>query len=280
MKNYHLIFTVLIITLLFMSLCPAQKADVDHVAVPLSDPARPAFLKVGLISGSITIKGTSGKEVIVDAQIKRQDDEEKEERSEKTRGLRLIPNTSTGLTVEEEDNVVRVNIGAIGGSRTIDLTIQVPTSTSIKASTINDGDIEISDVKGDMEVSNTNGSITMNRISGSVVADAINNPIKVTFTSVDPAKSMSFSSLNGDLDITFPSTIKANLSMKDEQGEIFSDFDIKMTNSSVKSEDSSEKHKGKYRVKMEKMMTGAINDGGPEYQFKNFNGDILIRKGK
>jgi len=28
------------------------------------------------------------------------------------------------------------------------------------------------------------------------------------------------------------------------------------------------------------MMTGTINGGGAEVQFKNFNGDIYIRKGK
>jgi len=31
-------------------------------------------------------------------------------------------------------------------------------------------------------------------------------------------------------------------------------------------------------VRIDKTVRGAINGGGPEYQFKNFNGNIYIRK--
>ena len=35
---------------------------------------------------------------------------------------------------------------------------------------------------------------------------------------------------------------------------------------------------GKYRVKVDKTVKGTINGGGQEMQFKNFNGNIYIRK--
>jgi hypothetical protein len=35
---------------------------------------------------------------------------------------------------------------------------------------------------------------------------------------------------------------------------------------------------GKYRVKVDKTVHGKINGGGPEIQFKDFNGNIYIRK--
>ncbi|HTP80599.1 MAG TPA: hypothetical protein VMM57_09370 [Bacteroidota bacterium] len=90
---------------------------------------------------------------------------------------------------------------------------------------------------------------------------------------------MSFSSLNGEIDVTFPSTIKATLSMKTEQGEIYSDFDIAMDNSAPKVEEGG-KGKGRYHVSVEHTMRGKVNGGGAEIQFKNYNGDIYIRKGK
>jgi DUF4097 and DUF4098 domain-containing protein YvlB len=37
---------------------------------------------------------------------------------------------------------------------------------------------------------------------------------------------------------------------------------------------------GKYRVRLERAIYGSINGGGPEIQFKDFNGNIYIRKGK
>lgn len=47
----------------------------------------------------------------------------------------------------------------------------------------------------------------------------------------------------------------------------------------VITEDSRNKS-GRYRVHIDKTMYGTINGGGPEIQFKNFNGSIYIRKGK
>jgi hypothetical protein len=278
MTKYTLLYFVL--SFLTGALSYSQTSGADNVSIPLSDPSRPSFLKVGLLNGSITIKGYSGKDVVVDAKIRKEENDESEDSAEKAKGLRLIPNTSTGLTIEEEDNVVHVSTGFAGTQRTIDLNIQVPYNCSVKASTVNDGDIAVSNVTGDAEISNTNGSVTLHEIAGSAVVDAINGEIKVSFTKVDPQKSMSFSSLNGDIDVTFPSSLKANARMKNEQGEVYSDFDIKMVNSPIKVEDNAEKKRCKYRVNVESNMSGTINGGGPEISFKNFNGDILIRKGK
>jgi DUF4097 and DUF4098 domain-containing protein YvlB len=259
----------------------AQTKTGERLTVPLSDPSRPAFLKVGLISGGITVTGTSGKEVIVEGKNRDEDGEDSDsDKKEKVRGLHRIPNTSSGLSVEEDDNVVTVGMGMMSGSRTTDLIIQVPVNTSMKLSSINDGDITVSHVKGDLEISNTNGSISVNDVNGSAVLDALNGDITVSFTGVNPEKSMSFSSLNGTIDVTFPPALKATVRMKTDQGEIYSDFDIKMDNAPAKVEDNGRGRRGKYRVTLEKMMTGSINGGGSELQFKNFNGDIYIRKGK
>ncbi|MGB2869885.1 MAG: DUF4097 family beta strand repeat-containing protein [Bacteroidota bacterium] len=272
---------VLLFTTLFAFVAVAQE-QADKINVPLTDPARAIFLKVGLLSGSITVKGSSIKEVIVEAKIRKTDEgEEDEERSSKKSraGLKLIQNVSTGLTVEEDDNLVTVGTRNAGGSRTVDLTIQVPANCSMKLTTVNDGNIVVDDITGDLEISNTNGEVDLNRISGSAVAHALNGHVKVTFSKVNPEKSMSFSSLNGDIDVAFPPDIKATMNLKSEQGEIYTDFDIAMEKTSTKVEDNT-KGKGKFRVTLEKGMKGKVNGGGSEMQFKNFNGDIYIRKGK
>jgi DUF4097 and DUF4098 domain-containing protein YvlB len=90
---------------------------------------------------------------------------------------------------------------------------------------------------------------------------------------------MSFSSMNGNIDVTFPADLKANVKMQSDRGEIFSDFEIKIRENSTQPivEDSRSRN-GKYRVRLDKAVYGAINGGGPEIQFKNFNGAIYIRK--
>ncbi|MGA9118308.1 MAG: DUF4097 family beta strand repeat-containing protein [Bacteroidota bacterium] len=254
----------------------AGQPTVEKIPIPLTDPNRPVFLKVELVSGGITVKGYSGKEVIVEATTAR--DEEEQPKDKKAGTMKLIPNTSMGLTAEEEDNTVTVGTGLRGISHQVDLVIQVPTACSMKLSTVNDGDIEVDNVTGDLEVNNTNGSIALKQIAGSAVAQTVNGEVLVVFTRVNADKAMSFSSLNGDIDVTFPASLKATVQLKSEQGEIYSDFDVQMQTTAARV-DKNEKGKGKYHVTIEKVMRGTINGGGQEMQFNNFNGSIYIRKG-
>ncbi len=261
---------------LSLSCIAVGQTSSEKIPIPLTDPGRPVLLKVGIVNGGITVKGYAGKEVIVEG-TSHQDDEDQPQDNKKAGKMKLIPNTSMGLTAEEEDNTVTVGTGLSGISRRIDLVIQVPTSCSMKLSTVNEGDINVENVKGDLEINNTNGSIYLKQIAGSAVAQTVNGEIQVVFTSVSPDKAMSFSSLNGDLDVAFPASLKATVQLKSEQGEIYTDFDVQMQTPSAHVEKNRE-GKGAYRVSLEKVMRGTINGGGQEIQFNNFNGSIYIRK--
>jgi hypothetical protein len=275
MKNNTLYSILAGLAIVFSGVAAGQPAT-EKIPIPLTDPNRPAFLKIGLISGGITVKGYAGKEVIVEATVAHDDEDAEQEKPQGT--LKLIPNTSIGLSAEEDDNTVSVSTGFRGGSQRVDLRIQVPSACSMKLSTINGGDIVVENVNGDLEVNNTNGSITLKHIAGSAVAQTVNGEVHVDFTTVNAAKAMSFISLNGDVDVTFPASLKATVQMKSEQGEIYSDFDVQMQKTEARI-DKNEKGKGKYRVTLEKAMRGTINGGGQEIQFSNFNGSIYIRKG-
>ena len=253
----------------------------DHVTVPYSDPSRPGTVKVSIIAGSISVKGYAGKEVVVDAKPREEGEGRVRGRSSnpKAAGMKRIPNMSTGLTIEEENN--RVSIGASPTERPIDITIQVPNRTSLNLHTINDGDISVEQVQGEIEVNDINGAVTLTQVAGSVVAHALNGTVKVGLTSLEANKPMSFSSLNGDIDVSFPPDFKANVSMKSDNGEIFSDFDVKLDSSAVQAKPEEARSKGgKYKIKIDRTVKGTINGGGPEMQFKTFNGNIYIRKSK
>jgi DUF4097 and DUF4098 domain-containing protein YvlB len=179
--------------------------------------------------------------------------------------------------VEEENNEVRV--GTESYARTIDVTISVPTHTSVKLRAVNDGDIVVTGVDGELDVDDVNGSVTLNNVSGSAVAHALNGHLKATFARVTPQKPMAFSSLNGDIDVTFPSDLKANVTIKSDRGDVFSDFDVQMQATAPQQVvEDGRAHGGKYRVKIDRAVHGTINGGGPEYQFTNFQGGIYIRK--
>ena len=242
----------------------------DKVSVTLSDPTRPALVKAGLISGGITVKAYDGKEVVVEARVRNR------ESAPSDSGPKRLTISTTGLTVEEESN--QININTESYARAIDLFISVPVHTSLHLRAVNDGDIVVTGVDGELDVDNVNGSVTLNNIAGSAVAHALNGRLLVTFTHVNQ-KPMAFSSLNGDIDVTFPADLKANVSLRSDMGDVFSDFDVQMQAASSRPiVEDSRGHGGKYRVKIDKTVRGTINGGGAELQFTNFNGQIYIRK--
>jgi hypothetical protein len=251
----------------------------DRITVPFSDPSRPHTLKVNLINGGITVKGYDGKEAVIESRGSSDGEEHHHEHAPRgAEGMKRITNTAMGLTAEEEDNVL--TISARPGRET-NLSIQVPVNTSLKLSCINGGDIVVDRISGEIEVNNTNGGVKLTNVSGSVIAHALNKDVVAKLSQVTPDKSMSFTSLNGDIDITFPATTKARVKLKTDNGEIYTDFDIRMDASGQKPviEDGRADH-GKYRVRVDHAMYGTINGGGPEFQFQTFNGNIYIRKAK
>jgi len=248
------------------------QAGGDKIAVNISDPSRPPFVKLSMVNGSIIVKAYDGKQVIVEARNRNED----RERESTSGGLRRLNISTTGLSVEEENNEVRVNTDSY--VRTIDVTLTVPTHTSLKLSAVNDGEIVVTGVDGEMDVNDVNGNVTLNNVSGSAVAHALNGKVLATFVHVNQ-KPMAFSSLNGDIDVTFPADVKANVSIKSDRGDVFSDFDVQLQASAPQQVvEDGRKDGGKYRVRIDKTVHGTINGGGPEYQFTNFNGQIYIRK--
>jgi len=267
-------------TLTAFLLCAAaafsQDAAPDRVTVPFSDPARPKTLRVGLINGSITVKGYDGKDAIVEA---RSDSRHKRERAERIDGLHRIDVVGTGLTVEESENVIRV--GTRSGNEGVQLNIQVPFNTSLKLSTVNGGDIVVDHIVGDVELEDTNGKITATHISGTAVVNALNGKVLVSLDKVTAGKAMSFSSLNGDIDVTLPADVKAKVKLKTDNGAVYSDFDIQMDASARKPVmQESDSGKGKFRVQFDRAMFGLINGGGADLSLTTFNGNIYIRKAK
>ncbi len=282
----------------------AQEQRVDRVVVPLSIPGKSVLVEAELMRGSITVKGYEGKDVIVEAKVREkslsgksaeQEAEEGEEEAEenaavlagkavqkksaeKAAGMKRISGAaSTGLEVEEEDNVVTIETGS--WKNAVDLTIQVPSSANLKLGSNNEGDITVENVSGEIEVNNLNGSTHLKNVSGTVIADTLNGEVEVVLTKVTPDKPMSFSTMNGDIDVTFPADIKANVKMKTERGDVYSDFDIVLKPGLQKVEEG-KREGGKFRISFEKSILGSINGGGPEFKFNTFNGDIYIRKGK
>ena len=250
----------------------------DRYTVPLSRPGQPVRLEVALVFGSIDVASHAGAEVLVET-MSPEDRKAHREAERETRGpaqgMRRLPNRSLGLVIEEEDNLVRVSSG--GAPRAAHLKILVPRQTSLKLSTVNDGNISVQGVEGELEVRNTNGNVTLRDVGGSVVAHTVNGEVKVTLSRLDPKANLSFATLNGDVDVTLPAETRGALRMRSDNGEIFTDFDVQLTRERARVEE--QRAGGRYRLEVEQEVRGTINGGGAEIQVRTFNGNIYLRKG-
>lgn len=267
-------FTLL---LLAGTLVLAQEARVDRATVPFSNPSKPGLVEAHVHNGSITVRGYEGKEVIVEARL-REKLLTKKKAPEKAKGMRLIQVAVTGLAIEERNNKMEIGVSSI--KNTVDLEIQVPYSTSLELSGHDKGDITVEKISGDIEVNRHNGALRLTDISGSTVAHTFRGEILVTFLKVDPEKPMSFSTYQGDIDVTFPPNTKADVKMISSQGDIYSDFEVSMKRIPQKVEDKPQEKGERYRISFDRYIYGSINGGGPEFHFKTYHGDIFIRKGK
>ena len=76
-----------------------------------------------------------------------------------------------------------------------------------------------------------------------------------------------------------PSCQSSNVKMRSDNGEIYTDFEIRMNSSTTTSGDA-RPGRGTYRIEVNKSLAGAINGGGPDIEIRTYNGSIYLRKGK
>jgi hypothetical protein len=251
----------------------AQTGSTETLTVPLSSPGKPYSLKIQLVTGSIKVASYDGKDIIINATPRHDDDEEGSKEVEN--GMKRI--ASSGgfeVTAKEADNTVTVNTG--NPNRAVDLDLKIPQDVKLKLGTVNDGEVVVENVRGELEVNNVNDKITLTNISGSVVANTVNGDVTVSFREVDPKAPMAFSTLNGDVLITLPADTKANLKIKSDNGDVFSDFDVQVDKAPAKIDKTNEP--GMYRIKKDDWVYGKINGGGPEMMMKNMQGNIYVKK--
>lgn len=267
-----------LVSLLVLGVAPQAVSAADsgdqRIVVPLTDPSRPVQLEVALMAGRIEVTGYDGKEVVVVAKSNTSRYERERDRDREPDGLRRIPNTALGLSVEEQKN--NVSVSGSWQNASVSLEIQVPFRTSGSIQTTNGGDIVVRGLQGELELHNTNGGIEAIDIKGSVVADTTNGGVKVVLKEVTAGKPMSFTTLNGTVDVSFPPTFKAELRIEPGRGDILTDFDFEVVPTSPKVERS--ERGGGFRVEVGQDVRAKIGGGGPVVQLKTFNGHIVIRK--
>jgi Putative adhesin len=160
----------------------------------------------------------------------------------------------------------------------VDFDIEVPLKTNVKLSTVS-GDISVTNVEGVLEANSMNGDLSLASVAGSVVAHTVNGDVTAVLTRADAEAPMAFTTLNGEVDVTLPATIKANLKLRTDNGDTFTDFDIPAAPSRPTPR-GSRQGDGRFRLEVERAVLASLNGGGPDIELRSFNGRVYLRRGK
>ena len=263
----NLVLTGLILNL--GALVCAQDVTGDRVVVPARNSGHPRVIKANVSNGGIEVKTHASQDVIVETGSRH--GRQPERTVDGLRRLNLPPN---GLEVVEDGDTITVRLTGAASNSSLYLTVPVDTSLQLLSS---NGALNVDGVHGELDLTSHNGAIIATNVAGTVVADTHNGSLKVTMDRVDPNKPIAFTSYNGPIDVTLPADFKANVKLRASQGDVYTDFDVKLTPGQSLMEPSNSPN-GKYRMKSDNVYNGTINGGGTDATFTTYNGKILIRK--
>jgi DUF4097 and DUF4098 domain-containing protein YvlB len=206
-------------------------------------------IHISNISGDVRVSGYDGDSIIVNGMKKGRD--------------------SDKVEVEDKSTDSRVDIGVRYPKRcdcdaSIRFEVQVPRSMSYVFDGISSvsGDVEISGVTGRVHASAVSGDVRVKNVSGAVSASAVSGDVEVTVDRLEAASDMKFSSVSGDVSVSVPSSLDAEVELSSFSGSIKTDFPIEVRN---------EKHGSRSSAR------GKVGDGSTRLTMSSVSGDLSLR---
>ena len=272
MKNTTKSFGVrmaLVLIVLVAAVPALAQVNPQTINLPLSRPGEPISLEIDILSARIEVIGEDRDDV--EFQISVEDNERKIVTPSGTQSL-----SGGGYTVEVDERDNQISLDTDWRENKVTVVARIPNRADLSLSTVNNGEIIVSNVNGNLELENTNGPITATGISGSAVAESINDTIDIGFVAIDDVNVTSLESVNGELILRLPANAGAQVHLDSSRGEMFSDFevDVQPTQPTVERDE----RRGGVEVRIESVIVANINGGGPVIRLKTLHGDINIRK--
>jgi DUF4097 and DUF4098 domain-containing protein YvlB len=266
---------------------PAQKLEFkEHIskAFTITRDASASTLAIYNINGYIRVEGYEGSKVVLEidktitakneADLQKGKTEFKLEYDEKADSV--IAYISQPFDSRPNRNRHDKNDRKVEYSFVINYTVKVPHSLNLHVSTVNGGDLEVSDVTGTLDVSNVNGAVKIVNAKGKTVARTINGNVEANYITLPPGES-DYKTLNGDIKISYPATLSADCQFKSFNGDFFTDFpNAESLPPKVVKSSENQNSKTVYKLNTETMIR--FGKGGQTFKFETFNGNIYIKK--
>jgi hypothetical protein len=149
---------------------------------------------------------------------------------------------------DDEDNSVSV-----------DFTVEVPAGIDFVGQTVN-GEVEADSMPANAEAHSVNGSVSLSA-RGHGSATSVNGSVRATVGRADWTRGAEFTSVNGEVVVTLPADVNANISASTVNGDITTDFPLTV--------------QGRFG---RGQLRGKIGTGGVDITLSSVNGAIRLRK--
>jgi hypothetical protein len=86
---------------------------------------------------------------------------------------------------------------------------------------------------------------------------------------------MAFTSYTGNVDVTLPSSLKANLILQSDRGDVFTNFDLQIGNAASA---AVAQPGGGFRRAGRQPLRAGVNGGGPDFELRTYAGHVYLRR--
>ncbi|NER16651.1 DUF4097 family beta strand repeat-containing protein [Spongiivirga citrea] len=281
---------VFVISIGFMIQANAQKQEETlNKEVSIPNNASEYELIAKNINGPITVTGYEGNsvQVTINKVIKADDQEDVDRGMEELtyklekKGNRIVLYPDAPFIQYNNNKKWGLQINGCGNEGPdydfyAEYTIKIPRKMKLSVSTINRGDVKVSNVQtSELDINNINGAITLDKVSGKSKISTINGNIDVVYVQNPGAKS-SYSTINGKITLHCLKNLGADVSFESMHGDFYTDFDVTEVVSNTTKSKKSGKRDIAYVIKTKPVMK--IGKGGTAYDFKTLNGDVYIKR--
>ncbi len=143
---------------------------------------------------------------------------------------------------------------------TVTFTVKVPAGVKFEGHTVN-GEVEATGLRADAAVGTVNGGVRV-ETSGGAEAQTVNGDVHVIMGRITGSEALSFSTVNGGIDVTIPPNAALDVRASTTNGDISTDFPMTVS--------------GRFGPRS---LHGTIGGGGRSLTLTTVNGSISLHKG-
>ncbi|MEL7311302.1 MAG: hypothetical protein AAFN07_07325 [Pseudomonadota bacterium] len=234
-------------------------------------------LTVDVIWGDVIVeKGRSDRIEMTIESVRRADDQVSFERS-----LEQIP-----LNIGQDKDDIYLRVGrdwrhwntlppCRGCSVVVNVVVRVPSNTAVDVSSVNDGEVIVSDVAGVVTASNVNGGVSTSGLARCETIESVNGDVLVGFVQ-SPQRDCDIETLNGDINVSLPSGANADFEVSLSNGRMRSEIDLSPKSMPAQVEHVQRGDRHHYEI--EKRAGLRVGRGGKALTLKSLNGDVLVER--